>query len=269
MDNSAGSEGAQLRALQERVAQLEADLGASRAENAALRQRFDAWIAMISHDLRGPLTLILGHAENLLARQSRDPAAARTRSGLEVIVGAAQRLNQMITQVVDGARLEAGTLALYPRELSLVVAFDDEARKWRRQHPGRGLRTQLPESLPTIQADPRRVNQIIAALLTNAAVFSPPGAPIRARAQAVGGAVVLALTDQGVGASPDEIQRIFEPAYRPERLRDQPRAGLGRNLANARRLAQAMGGDLWAESAGAGQGITFFLRLPIAPESPG
>lgn len=267
---SQGCEEQQTRALREQIARLEAELRASRVENEALRQRFDAWIALISHDLRGPLTLILGHAENLLARQAREPPGGEgARAGLTSIVNGARRLNQMITQIVDGARADTGRLVAHPCPLELGTALHEEIRKWQRQHPDRTILARVPGSLPPIQADPRRVGQIIATLLSNAAIFAPADRPILASAQAVDASEILTVTDQGVGATREEIGAIFDNFYRPERLRKHPREGLGLSLANARHFARRMGGDLWAESPGEGLGMTFSLRLPMAAEPGG
>jgi signal transduction histidine kinase len=222
---------------------------------------------LISHDLRGPLTLILGHAENIEFRLTKGKGAERDRRGLTAIVGAARRLNKMLGQVVDGARLEIGALAIQPREIDLLALVDDEVRRFRRTNPDRAVRVALPEILPFAFGDPRRVASILASLLSNAAIFSPNGREIRVEGGLAGDSVTVKVCDSGIGLEPEEIHQIFDRFYRPGRARALPREGLGMSLAIAREVVQSFGGDLTADSPGSDRGTCFTLRLPVAPDT--
>lgn len=254
--------------LEARVALLEAELAAAEERNRLLQERWGAWISLISHDLRGPLTLILGHAENIQYRLNKGTEAESDRRGLIAIVGAARRLNKMLGQVVDGARLEIGALATQPREIDLVALVDDEVRRFRRAHPGRAVRVSLPDSLPYAFGDPRRVAAIFGSLLSNAVTFSPNGGKIAVDVVASGESIVIRVCDSGIGLELEEIPHLFERFYRPERARNLPREGLGMSLAIARDVVQSFGGDLTAESLGPNLGTCFTLQLAFAPDLP-
>ena len=254
--------------LEAQVEALEAALAASEERHAETRRRLEAWISVISHDLRGPLTLILGHAENLQLRAATAAGSERARGGLSVIVTAGRRLNKMVTQVVDATRLDLGSAVSSPREVSLPAVVDDEVRRLRRDHSGRTVRVDVPPNLPYGFGDPRRISQIIEALLSNAIVFSPDGGDVVVKGWAVEDAVALSVSDRGVGVTPDELARVFERFFRPERLSQFPRTGLGLSLATSREFARSFGGDITCESDGVARGARFTLLLPIAPDPP-
>jgi signal transduction histidine kinase len=254
--------------LESRVALLEAELAATEERNRLLQEHWGAWISLISHDLRGPLTLILGHAENIQYRLNKGAEAESDRRGLIAIVGAARRLNKMLGQVVDGARLEIGALATQPREIDLVALVDDEVRRFRRAHPHRAVRVRLPDSPPYAFGDPRRVAAIFGSLLSNAVIFSPKGGEIAVDVIASGESVAIRVCDSGIGLDPEEIPHLFERFYRPDHARTLPREGLGMSLAIARDVVQSFGGDLTAVSPGPNLGTCFTLQLPFAPDLP-
>jgi signal transduction histidine kinase len=243
--------------LLQRVRDLEAAL-------AAAESRSDAWLSLVSHDLRGPLTLILGYAENLLHRARTGRDAGRSIHDLEAIVFAARRLNKMVTQVVEGARLDSKRLVLNRRPTDLPPLLREAARAAFKLYPTHPLRVDIPEQLPAVDCDPRAVDTIVGALLSNAAVFSPADSPIVLTAREAGAQVVISIADRGVGLQPDERDRVFEPRYRPERIRDARREGVGLSLWIARGLALMSSGDLCVASDGPGLGMTATLTLPKA-----
>jgi signal transduction histidine kinase len=169
----------------------------------------------------------------------------------------------MLGQVVDGARLEARRLALNPQPIDVGVVVKEEARKARRVYKDNSIRTDIPDSLPLVVADGRRVAQIIATLLSNAAVFSPASSTIRATARHRGERVVLAVADHGLGLSEEERHDVFQKYFQTERSRAVRREGFGVSLAIAKALATELGGDLWVESPGPDRGSTFFFGLPV------
>jgi signal transduction histidine kinase len=241
--------------LTARIAELEAAL-------AAAERRYDAWLSIVSHDLRGPLTLVLGYAENLLHRAQSARASHRTIHDLESIVGAARRLNKMVTQVVEGARLDGRRLALNARVVDVAPAVREAARAAYKLYSGHVFRLDLPESLPGVRCDPRACESILGALLSNAAIFSPPESPIVLSATVTADSIQIVVTDRGIGLTADELEHLFERRYRSERMRDFRREGLGMSLWIARGLARLSGGNLEITSAGADQGVVARLELP-------
>ncbi|HEX5415370.1 MAG TPA: HAMP domain-containing sensor histidine kinase [Chloroflexota bacterium] len=265
-ENPGAPNSERLAALEARVTSLEAELAAAEARNRQLLARWEAWISVISHDLRGPLTLILGHAENIQHRLAKGKEAGRDRRGLNAIVAAARRLNKMLGQVVDGARLEIGGLASQPRAFDLPALIDEEVRRYHRIYPDRVVRVAAPAALPLALGDPHRVAGIVAQLLSNATIFSPGGGEIRVAGAADGALVLLTVCDAGIGLEAEDVGRLFEPFYRPERARPLPREGLGLSLALAREILRANGGDLTVTSPGPNLGACFTMSMPIATE---
>lgn len=258
--------GRQIEELQARVRELERALQASQDENETLRRQWSSWLAVISHDLRGPLTLVLGYAQNLLRRlppgTKEDDRAQRE---LESIISGARRVDKMIGQVVDAARLEAGLLAYDRRDVDLAALVADEARRACRVYPDHPLNLDLADSLPLVYGDTRRVSQIVGSLLSNAALYSRPGTPIEITALVEDNRVVVVVRDHGIGLTDAERRRLFEKAEPTERTREVRREGLGLSLAIARQLARAMDGDLWAESDGVDRGSAFYAAFPLLP----
>jgi signal transduction histidine kinase len=262
---STGPDEHRLAELEDRVRELETELAASRDRLAWLYERSDAWLAAVSHDLRSPLTLVLGYAQANLRRLPAGPESERTRRDLEAISAGARRLDKMIGQIVDDARLDLGHLHLDLRPFEPGPLVREEVRRQRRLAVDHHFRTEVPGELPLARGDPRRVAQIVSTLLSNAIVFSPPGSSVVARARPAADRLVITVSDAGAGVAVDEMPHLFEPGFRPERLRDARREGLGLSLRNAQRIATLLEAELTAESAGIDQGTPFRLKLPVAP----
>lgn len=245
-----------------RVAQLEAELASGHARIAALEQRWDQWLRLISHDFRGPLTLILGYSQNALHHLPDGPEHELVRHDLNAAMIAAQRLEKMIGETVDAARLEAHRLVLAPMEVDLGSIVREQVQKARRRYPGRKIRTCIANDLALLTTDPRRVGQILAALLSNAILFSPDTSTVSIGVKPAGNQVVVSAADAGVGLTDEEREHLFERFYRHERARDVRREGLGLSLLVSEQLAARLGGRLWVESPGAGRGSTFSFSLP-------
>ncbi|HLG50211.1 MAG TPA: ATP-binding protein [Chloroflexota bacterium] len=248
-----------------RIRELEAELTACQQRIHQLEESWEQWLRIISHDLRGPLTLILGYTQTALHGLRNQPSSSRARQDLEAVVTAARRLDKMVAEIVDAARLEAHLLMLSPTAIELAPIVSEQVRRAGRRYPDRVIENRISSDLPLVEGDPSRVGQIIAEILSNALIFSTCSIHITAHPEP--GRVVLAVTDRGVGITPDEMPRIFDRFYRAERCREIYREGLGLGLHVAQQLARHMGGDLWAESPGTGCGSTFYLSLPIA-DSP-
>ncbi len=219
------------------------------------RQR-SAFLGMVSHELRAPLTSIKGSTATVL-HSSPPPTKAEMHQFFRIIDGQADRMRRMIANLLDAGSIEAGTLTVAP-EVSNVAALVDEARTMFVTGGGRHpVLIDLPPDLPRAMADPERVVQVLGNLLANAARHSPPSAPIRIEAARSGAFVALSVSDEGRGIEPDQIPNIF-------RKRPGPGGGTGLGLAISKGLVEAHGGRIRAESAGADLGARFTFTIPVA-----
>lgn len=219
------------------------------------------WISVIAHDLRQPVTLITGYA-SLLARQFRQPGHEHEVKALERVITSATSLNKMISDLIDLSRLEIHRLALelqivdLPRLVREVVDRNEEMLK------GHSVRIQVEGTIPPVQVDPMRIEQVLENLLSNAAKYSYPKTEIEIRIARRGNAVLVSVTNRGPGIPPEEMPRLFTRFYRTREARAQKIAGLGLGLYISKGLVEAHGGKIWAESV-PGQTTTFTFSLPI------
>jgi signal transduction histidine kinase len=245
------------------VQALEHELRERERELARLRIQWEAWLSLLSHDARTPLTVILGYAENLLAQLPKSDADDSPNRQLQAIAVGARRLNLMISQIVDGARLDAGGVAVEPRPVDLVGTIKTELRRVRLAYPEHHFRPDFLGSLPQVIADTRYVAQVIGSFLSNAASYSPPGSEIGVSARRRGDQVIVSVSDPGHGLTSDELSRVFERGFHSARPPEARPEGLGLSLVIAKRSAELLGGEVWASSPGPGRGATFNLALPV------
>ena len=225
------------------------------AERAA-RAR-DEVLAIVSHDLRSPLNLVLTSSSFLLDVEALEP---QVRDQLELVRRAARRMNRLIGDLLDVSRVEAGLLAMERRPERVEPLVREACRL--HEHPARAkgieVRCDLGDDLPSVRADRDRVLQVFGNLLGNALKFSPEGGTITVRAERDGDGVRFSVTDAGPGIAAGDLPHVFDRFWQARRSRDGS-AGLG--LAIARGIVTAHGGELWVESE-LGRGSTFFFTLP-------
>jgi signal transduction histidine kinase len=261
---------AELRAsrehLQRRVEEATLDLRAkvdeldrARRQLEDARRQRDEFIHVIAHELSGPLTAVEGYAA-LLGDQSASSQVARRAAA--VIRAEARRMGRLVqdlvhsTEVADELGLELGTC-------DLVELVEEQVELARALSPGQVILTDVPGSSLETRCDRVRIGQVVFNLLSNAVKYSG-GRDIRVRLRGEGETAEVRVIDRGPGIPGDQLEAIFEPRVRLIRANDantQP-SGSGLGLYVARRLAEAHGGSLHAESDG--PGATFVLRLPRA-----
>ncbi len=239
-----------------------ADLDKTVSELHRLQEQQEDYARAVSHDLRNPLTSILGHAQlllRLLGQAGREDTVKRSAGA---ILTSAQRMNGMIQELADAARLESGQvqLNLGPVDLS---AFALDLRE-RMADPGdaQRIRVEAPGRLPMVLADSDRLERILRNLLSNALKYSPPDAEIRVTMVPKNGTVVTEIADRGEGMSPEEVANLFQRYYRTETARER-KGGLGLGLYVTKGLVEAHGGEVWVQSE-EGKGSTFYFSLPVA-----
>ncbi|MFG2301259.1 DUF4118 domain-containing protein [Actinacidiphila glaucinigra] len=233
---------------------------AARAHKLAEGNRIrTALLAAVSHDLRTPLAAIKAAVSSL---RSDDVAWSEEDEAelLESIEEGADRLDNLVGNLLDMSRLQTGTVTPLIREVDL----DEVVPKALRGVPDGSVALDVPETLPMVSVDPGLLERSVANIVENAVKYSPAGAQVLVAASALGGHVDLRVVDRGPGVPDAAKERIFEPF---QRYGDAPRGnGVGLGLAVARGFADAMGATLQPEDTPGG-GLTMVLTLPAAPGS--
>ena len=224
-----------------------------------LQEKMRTFVQMVSHDLRAPLTIINGHAGLLqeLTEHNDDPLAQHSA---EAIIRGVKRMDMMIEDLVDAARLEGGQMRLKLQTISLPAYLPELLARNAAALQAERIRLDLPNDLPTVRADDTRLERILLNLLSNAQKYAAPSTPIRVHVQQTDDELTIAVIDQGQGIHPDDLPHLFERFYR---ARGERRAeGIGLGLYISRLLVEAHGGHIRVESE-LGKGSTFTFTLPL------
>lgn len=221
------------------------------------------FLAMISHELRTPLTSIKGFATTLLASDVTWDEASQ-REFISTINQEADKLTDMIDQLLDLSRLQAGTLRIKPALVSFADILNTASAQLKIVAQNHPLTLDVPTDLPLLFADRQRIAQVVANLVGNAAKYSPPSAAIALLAQAEQPFIRISVHDEGPGIGPEERENIFEPFQRGETA-NRTTKGAGLGLAICKHLVEAHGGSIWIEDHD-GTGTTMVFTLPIAKE---
>ncbi len=228
-----------------------------------MERRRAEFLGMVSHELRVPLTSIKGSATTLLDEASMlDPAEIREFH--RVISEQADRMRSLVSDMLDVARIETGTLAVSP-EPSDVPALVDEARMlFVSTGRANNINVDLAPELPQIMADRRRIGQVLNNLLSNAARHSSERSSIRVSAVWQKSHVAISVTDEGKGIPVDRLRYLFRKFSRID-AGDQrgDLAGSGLGLSICRGIVEGHGGRIWAESDGPGLGARFTFTVPV------
>jgi signal transduction histidine kinase len=222
-------------------------------------------LANVSHELRTPLARI-----RVALELAAEGDAERARRYLGEIGQDLAELDGLVEEVLAAARLDArGAAALRfdaaPLDLAAVAA--EAAERFRAAHD-RTLEVAIAEGVPQLRGDAALLRRLILNLLDNAAKYSEPATPVRLAIRAEPGGVEIEVFDRGIGIAPEDLPRLFTPFFRTDRSRARGTGGTGLGLALAKRIAEAHGGTISAESA-PGEGTTFRVRLPAAPRTDG
>jgi len=279
--------------LAERNRQLEETVHRLQAANEKLKEldgMKSSFLSMISHELRAPLTVAKGYID--LAESESAGKNERVREFLHVAADNCKHLAQMIDDLLDISRMEAGRYKIDPQPTRMGKLITQAVASLTGAAAGKGvtLQAHVPADLPLVHADPVRILQVLTNLLNNAIKFTPEGGKITVTASlatanhrpptavqlpsAVGGrppalsqvegsAVVITVTDTGIGIPPHELEAIFDKFYQVQRAAEPEPRGVGLGLAICREIVALHGGRIWAESDGQ-HGSVFRFTLPKA-----
>jgi signal transduction histidine kinase len=221
-------------------------------------------LADAAHKMRTPLATIDAYLEGLA--DGIRPAGQET---WDVLAGQTARLRRLAGDIALASRAEEGQLPLHPIPVAAndLVAAAVQAARPGYDSQGVKLTTRLADRLPGLTADPDRLAQVLAGLLSNALRHTRPGGQVTVGTASIGPGVTIAVTDTGEGIAAEHLPHIFERFYRADPARDRAHGGSGIGLTIARALISAHRGTLTAESGGPGTGARFTITLPGAKDS--
>jgi signal transduction histidine kinase/CheY-like chemotaxis protein len=242
----------------EHTARLEAEAG-SRLK--------DDFLATLSHEMRTPLTAILGWASIITRGHTSE---AQTAHAVRAIERSARRQARLVDELLDVSRLVSGQMRLNLSDVSLKAVVDEALESTRPAVEAKKLELikQLDVPTRTVRGDADRLLQVVWNLLSNAVRFTPQGGRIEISVREVDEQVELRVADTGVGIHPDFVPHVFERFRQADSSTTRTHGGLGIGLAIVRHLVELHGGTVGAESAGEGQGATFTVRLPVRADMP-
>ncbi|MEA2691566.1 MAG: hypothetical protein QOJ16_953 [Acidobacteriota bacterium] len=250
---------------------LEEELRQGSAELLAADRHKDEFLAILAHELRNPLAPIRNAVEVMRGAGLPDPALRQAR---EIVDRQVRQLARLVDDLLDVSRIRRGIMELRREwvDLSAVLAGAVEASRPLIERRGHRLLVTAPPGPLWLEADPVRLEQVIANLLNNAAKYTPPGGQIWLEVEAAGPQVALTVRDTGIGFPHGVESRFFEPFVQGE-LPADAQGGLGIGLALVRGLVELHGGGVAARSPGPGLGSEFVVRLPapdpaLAPALP-
>ncbi|RMH70030.1 MAG: hypothetical protein D6675_10740 [Gemmatimonadetes bacterium] len=222
-------------------------------------------MGIVSHDLKNPLAAIMGLIDMLL-RDDFQLSAEKERECKQNIKKISKRMLEMIVQLLDANQLDTGQMELTPTPFDIIMTLHMKVEEFRLRAAEKSIELQfLPEwGGVEVYADEAAVERVLDNLISNAIKYSPPDTTVTVQVKPGTDTVCISVQDQGQGLTEADQQKLFGKF---QRLSAQPTGGehsTGLGLSIVKKLVEAMGGQVWAESAGKDQGSTFFVELPAA-----
>lgn len=242
-------------------ARLFRELEVKTAELEVVSQHKSDFLASMSHELRTPLNAVIGFSEVLLERLFGD-INERQEEYLRDILSSGQHLLELLNEILDLSKVEAGRMELEPSTFSVVAAVDygvGTVRGRARDH-GIALACTIDPTVDLVESDELKFKQVLVNLLSNAVKFTPDGGHVEVAVRRVGPDLEVTVADDGPGIAPDEREHIFE-AFQQGRRGAPKEEGTGLGLTLCRRLVALLGGRMWLETD-VGVGSTFGFVIP-------
>ncbi|MBM4429513.1 MAG: GAF domain-containing protein [Chloroflexi bacterium] len=217
-------------------------------------------LSTVSHELRTPLASIKGFTTTLLRQDVQWDEATR-RDFLHIIDQESDRLSELVSNLLDMSRIEAGALSIDKEDVQIQTLLQETIEAIRMQTSRHSFVLEVPTGLPRVLADPRRIRQLVHNLLDNAVKYSPDGGQVTVRARPTSQHLTVSVSDQGMGIPTQQQKRVFERFFQVDNAPTRRVGGSGLGLAICRGIVEAHGGRIWFESE-PGRGSTFYFTLP-------
>ncbi|MCL4505079.1 MAG: ATP-binding protein [Chloroflexi bacterium] len=220
------------------------------------------FVSVVSHELKTPVALIKGYASTL-RRQDAAWDQQTMRDSLQVIEEESDRLAELIDNLLDASRVQAGNFRLSLVELDIDQLVVKVAEKFRTQAGQHRLIAEVPSDLPLVHADEARITQVLGNLISNAIKYSPEGGEVRISGKTTPSEVIITVSDTGPGIPQEDQRQLFTRFYRVDNAMTRKTQGAGLGLYLSKAIVEAHGGRIWAESDGH-SGSRFSFSLPRA-----
>jgi len=228
-------------------------------------QHKSEFLASMSHELRTPLNAVIGFSEVLLDRMFGE-LNERQDEYLHDIRNSGKHLLELLNEILDLSKVEAGQMVLEPSTFSIRSALEYSVAMLRERATLHAITVtvEVADDVGTIEADELRFKQVVLNLLSNAVKFTPDGGSVSVRSYREGSELIVTVTDTGIGVPPEDKERIFE-SFQQGRRGAPKEEGTGLGLTLSRRIVGLFGGRMWLEST-PGVGSTFGFSIPVLPE---
>lgn len=258
--------------------QMHEELAAKNAELVRLNEEKNRFVGMAAHDLRNPLGVILGYSDFMLMTQRRGEPSSLLREGgveiIEMIRSSSKFMLSLINDLLDVSMIELGKLNLDRKSTDLVQLVESNValNMVLAGQKSMKLVVESDESVPRVDVDVHKLEQVLNNLISNAIHYAPPGTTIRVRVESAtapegadggGGEVIVSVRDEGPGIAPEDIGKLFRPFGRARTVSTGGERSTGLGLAIAQRIVEGHGGRIWVESV-VTKGATFFVALPVS-----
>lgn len=240
---------------------LEVQAETVRQDQQAVQMRSEI-LAMLSHELRIPLTSIQGYSSALLVDEI-EWSEQKRHEILRLIENECVQMQDLLKEILDSSLIDANQLFIQRQPVLLPVLARTVADELQRRTEAHQILVDFPPAFPVLEADPRWLKQVLHNIIDNAIKYSPQGGLIVLRAEERPSDVVIMVADQGIGISPEDLIPLFERYYRVRSAVNLHIPGTGLGLPIARSIVEAHGGRIWAESQ-AGEGTRIYFSLPKA-----
>lgn len=254
---------AQLERLNQTLNETNRELNEANAKLRELAEMKEEFLALTTHDLRSPLTVISGVISFFTSGRLGE-LSPEQKNMVAMMERNAQNLIELVNDLLDASKLESGTMRLDTSSIDLRGVINElhETMGPLAREKGVTLEETLPDQLPPIEADRAKLRRILVNLLSNAMKFTPKGGRVEVKAEQVKGVIRISVSDTGVGIAPEDVARLFDKYEQTRNRATRGEKGTGLGLYITRQLVELHGGEITVDSE-IGRGSTFSFTLPL------